>query len=492
MPEKLRVSIDQLIEGVQVVAFDWTYLYLNETAVRHSRRPASDLLGRTLMECYPGIEQTPLFEALARVMHTRRAERLLNEFTYADNERRWFDLRVDAVPEGICILSLDITEHREAELRLQQAQKMEAIGQLAGGVAHDFNNMLTAILGYAELIGEQIGPDKPIGRDLREIVYAGERAAALTRQLLAFSRKQHLTPIPMSLNDVATGIVPMLRRVIGEQIRIRTSFHPDTPTVLADPVQIEQVVLNLAVNARDAMPDGGTLTIATEPATVDNSYAAEHVDLSPGRYAVLIVSDTGVGMTPAVRARIFEPFFTTKDRGKGTGMGLAAVHGIVKQLGGSIWIYSEPGRGAVFKIFLGVTDLPIPSVAERAKEGVPVGRERVLLVEDEPNIRLFAQMVLSRHGYRVIEADSAEAALAWAQDPDATIDAVVSDVGLPGLDGFQLAERLRRRYANLVVLFVSGYADPAGIPTDADLLEKPFTAHALLSRLRNALDRARH
>jgi two-component system cell cycle sensor histidine kinase/response regulator CckA len=235
------------------------------------------------------------------------------------------------------------------------------------------------------------------------------------------------------------------------------------------------------------MLDGGTLTIATEPAVVDEAYAAGHLDVTPGDYALLTVSDTGVGMTAAVRARLFEPFFTTKERGHGTGLGLAAVHGIVKQLGGSVWVYSEPGHGSVFKIYLPKTDVPIATAATRAHEPAAVGHERILLVEDEPTVRSFAQMVLSRHGYRVTEVASAEAALAWASDPEAAIDLVVTDVRLSGLDGFQLADRLRRQQQDVRVLFMSGYSDPIGIPPGADLLEKPFTAYALLSRVRNAL-----
>ncbi|HEY6892584.1 MAG TPA: PAS domain-containing protein, partial [Rhodanobacteraceae bacterium] len=313
----LRVSIDHLLEGVQVIGFDWTYLYLNDTAARHGRRSVGELLGRTMMECYPPIEQTALFVALQRVMRTRRPERMLNEFTYDQGDSRWFELRIEPVPDGICVLSLDITERQMAELQLQQAQKMEAIGHLAGGIAHDFNNMLTAILGYAELMSEQIGPDKPIGRDLQEIVFAAERAAALTRQLLAFSRKQHVNPRPMALNDIVKGIEPMLRRLLGENIAIRTLLDPATHSVLADPIQIEQVVLNLAVNARDAMPSGGALTIATRNAAFDAGAAREHGDIVAGEYAQLTVTDTGIGMTPDVRKRIFEPFFTTKDRGHG-------------------------------------------------------------------------------------------------------------------------------------------------------------------------------
>jgi two-component system, cell cycle sensor histidine kinase and response regulator CckA len=486
----LRISIDNLLEGVQIIGSDWTYLYLNATAAQHANRPAGELVGRTMMACYPGIERTAMFATLARVMSGREAERAVNEFTYPDGTKRWFELLVQPVPDGICVLSLDITERHVAELRLLQAQKMEAIGQLAGGVAHDFNNILTAILGYAQLITEQIGPDKPIGRDMAQIVTAAERASALTRQLLAFSRKSAMRPSAVSLNAIVEGVEPMLRRLIGENIGVRLTLDRAAPTVVADAVHLEQVLLNLAVNARDAMPNGGALSIATDAVTLDATYVAGHPESVTGEFALLTVSDTGVGMTPDVRARMFEPFFTTKPRGRGTGLGLAAVQGIVKQLRGSVWVYSEPGRGTVFKIYLPRTDEAAaePATARR-RTALEVGTETVLLVEDEPAVRAFARLVLERHGYRVREAASGEAALAALNDPAAAIDLVVTDVVLPGMDGVQLARAVRREHDDLKVLFMSGYAEPLGgtLPADAELLEKPFTAAALLTRVRSLL-----
>jgi two-component system, cell cycle sensor histidine kinase and response regulator CckA len=394
-------------------------------------------------------------------------------------------------------------EMREAELRrqragaqrvleeqLRQAQKMEAIGLLAGGVAHDFNNMLTAILGYAGLLTEQIGPDKPIGRDLQEIVVAAERASALTRQLLAFSRKQAINPIPLSLNAVVEELEPMLRRLITANITIRTVLRPETHAILADATQLEQVLMNLVVNARDAMPDGGTLTIETANAVLTADDLATHHGCAEGVYAVLSVSDTGIGMTREVQARVFEPFFTTKERGRGTGLGLAAVQGIAQQLRGGVWIYSEPGHGAVFKIYLPQTDLQPAAVVERRRSGAPVGHEAILLVEDEIGVRSFTRTVLRRYGYRVVEADSSEAALAHAAGSDDLVDLLLTDVMLSGMDGGQLARLLRRERPELPVLFMSGYADPAvkqALPPDARLLEKPFTAHTLLSRVRETL-----
>jgi len=381
-------------------------------------------------------------------------------------------------------------EHQALEEQLRHSQKMEAVGQLAGGVAHDFNNMLTAILGYAELLTEQIGPDKPIGQDLQQIVTAAQRATSLTRQLLAFSRKQTIKPVSLSLNGVVETLEPMLRRLISANVFIRTSLDPGTHAVLADKTQLEQVLMNLVVNARDAMPDGGTLTIETGNATLTKDDVASHPGADPGQYAVISVSDTGVGMARDVQQRIFEPFYTTKERGRGTGLGLAAVYGIVKQLRGNIWVESEPGHGTVFKIFLPENTAAPAAAAIRKRGSPPVGTETILLVEDEPGVRSFARTVLSRHGYHVLEAESSEQALAQLEGYNGALDLLLTDVMLTGIDGGQLARRLASRTPNLRIVFMSGYADPAveqALPHGCDLLEKPFTAHTLLSRVRDAL-----
>jgi two-component system, cell cycle sensor histidine kinase and response regulator CckA len=379
------------------------------------------------------------------------------------------------------------------EDRLRQAEKMEAIGQLAGGVAHDFNNMLTAILGYAELITQQIGPDKPIGKDLQEIVAAGQRAAALTRQLLAFSRKQSSHPVALSLNTVVESLEPMLRRLIDANVRIETSLDPDTHTVLADAIQLEQVLMNLAVNARDAMPTGGMLTIETGNSTLRHEDVRRYRGAVPGEYAVLRVSDTGVGMPPEVQAHIFEPFFTTKERGRGTGLGLAAVYGITKQLNGYIAVDSEIGRGTAFTIYLPRTNGTPNRRADSGRAAATVGTEVILLVEDELGVRSFAKTVLMRHGYRVMDEESSEAALARLERYSGALDLLVTDVMLAGADGGTLARHLRRSHPDLRVLFMSGYTDPKikrALP-DGSFLEKPFTAHGLLASVRDTLATAR-
>jgi two-component system cell cycle sensor histidine kinase/response regulator CckA len=396
-----------------------------------------------------------------------------------ERERREVELRRDRA-----------LERQILEEQLRHSQKMEAIGQLAGGVAHDFNNMLTAILGYAELLTEQIGPDKPIGHDLQEIVTAAQRATSLTRQLLAFSRKQTIKPVALSLNAVVETLEPMLRRLITANVSIRTSLDPDTYAVLADKTQLEQVLMNLVVNARDAMPEGGTLTIETGNAALSASDFALHPGAAPGDYAVVSVADTGVGMTREVQQRIFEPFYTTKERGRGTGLGLAAVYGIVQQLSGNIRVESEPGQGSNFKIYLPrTTAAPIASM-RRERVVAPVGRETILLVEDESGVRSFARTVLTRFGYRVLEAQSSEQALENLKGHDGVVDLLLTDIMLAGMDGAELARRLAPGRPNLRVIFMSGYAEPAleqALPNGCDLLEKPFTAQTLLSRVREAL-----
>jgi PAS domain S-box-containing protein len=386
----------------------------------------------------------------------------------------------------------DITQQHRLQEQLRQSQKMEAIGRLAGGVAHDFNNMLTAILGYAELLTEQIGPDKPIGRDLLEIKKAAERAAALTRQLLAFSKKQVLTMEPLDLTEIVRTIEPMLRRLLGERIAIRTELSSQLASVLADEAQLEHMLINLSVNARDAMPAGGTLTLATRSVALDAEYVRSHPGARVGAYVMVSVSDTGVGMTPDVQARIFEPFFTTKQQGRGTGLGLAVVYGTVKQIGGYIECESWPGFGTSFRIYLPISAEQARPRPRPAQADAPVGHETVLLVEDEGAVRAFAKIALQRFGYRVKDAESAECALAWLDEASNRIDLLLTDVVLPGMDGRELASCVKERRPDTRVLFMSGYSNRLGseegfLDPGLHLLEKPFTADALLKKTRELL-----
>jgi two-component system cell cycle sensor histidine kinase/response regulator CckA len=399
-------------------------------------------------------------------------------------------------PGGVLfeVIVEDITERHRLYEQLQQARKMEAIGQLAGGVAHDFNNMLTAILGYSELLTEQVGADKPIGRDLLEIKAAAERAAALTRQLLAFGRKQVLTLSTVNLTEVVRTVEPMLRRLLGERLTITTDLASDLVSVTADAAQLEHVLVNLAVNARDAMPGGGVVSFTTANVDLDEGYVATHPGATLGPCAMVRVGDTGVGMSAVVQKQIFEPFFTTKERGRGTGLGLAAVYGTVKQFGGYIEVDSEVGRGTTFTIYLQKSGPSVRRAPVVAAAAAPVGNETVLIVEDESGVRAFVKTALQRFGYRVIEADSGEAALSLLELYDGPVDLLLTDVGLPGIDGRELATTIARTRPDMRIVFMSGYAPslssrPGALDDGIDLLEKPFTALALLTKTRQSFER---
>ncbi|HEX7599636.1 MAG TPA: PAS domain S-box protein, partial [Polyangia bacterium] len=388
----------------------------------------------------------------------------------------------------------DITERKRLEEQFQASQKIEAIGRLAGGVAHDFNNLLTVILNYTEFAIEKVHKDDPIREALEEVKKAGARAAALTRQLLAFSRKQVLTPQLLDLNQLVANLEKMLRRLIGEDIHLQQRLASDLGTIKADPGQIEQVIMNLVVNARDAMPDGGKLTIETANVDLDNQYAERHVSVTAGPYVLLAISDTGCGMDAATQKRLFEPFFTTKPRGKGTGLGLSTVYGIVKQSGGNIWAYSEVGQGTSFKVYL-----PRLSSDERAADlkrtgGRPaVGSETILLVEDEAALRGVVERMLRAVGYQVVVAANGGEALLACQQHQGAIELLLTDVVMPKMSGRQLAEQLQRERPGLHVLYMSGYTDDAIVhhgvlDPGTSFIGKPFSAADLARKVRDTLD----
>jgi PAS domain S-box-containing protein len=382
----------------------------------------------------------------------------------------------------------------EAEAKFLQAQKMEAIGRLAGGVAHDFNNLLTAITGFAELALAHLGEQDPVRRDLEEIRKAGDRAARLTKQLLAFSRRQVLQPRVLDLNTVVADLSQMLRRVIGEDIELLTVAEPSLGRVKADSGQLEQMLMNLAVNARDAMPSGGKLTIETANVELAEPYARFHAAVKPGHYVMLAVSDTGAGMDAETQAQIFEPFFTTKTERGGTGLGLATVYGIVKQSGGNIWVYSELGKGTTFKIYLPRVDLPLASSASSGSDVASVqGTETILLAEDDALVRDLIREILPRHGYNVLAAPSAREAAQIAERHDGPIDLLITDVVMPEVNGRELARQIQASRPGIRVLYMSGYTDDAivqhgVVEPNAVLLEKPFTARALARKVRSVLN----
>jgi CheY-like chemotaxis protein len=382
---------------------------------------------------------------------------------------------------------------RETEEQLRQSQKMEAIGSLAGSIAHDFNNILSIVLGYAETALDELKADDPVRADVQQIATAGERARDLTRQLLAFSRQQVLEPKLLNLNEAFSAMMQMLRRLVGEDIEL--SFHPaaDLGAVRVDPSQIEQVLLNLVVNARDAMSGGGKLTVETSNVELDADYAEVHYGIQPGPYVLLAVSDTGVGMDSATRARIFEPFFTTKQKGKGTGLGLSTVFGIVKQSGGAIWVYSEPGHGTTFRVYLPRLAAAPSVLRQSAQPAVRTrGFETVLLVEDDAQVRALVSTALRKNGYRVLEAGNGTEALAVAEQHGGVIDVLLSDVVMPGMGGRQLWERLAPRRPKMKVLFMSGYTTDAIVhhgvqKAELAFIPKPVVPRTLLLKLRQVL-----
>jgi PAS domain S-box-containing protein len=405
----------------------------------------------------------------------------------------------DGLPVGVQGIARDVTERkrmeealRASEDQLRQSQKLEAIGQLAGGVAHDFNNLLTVIGGYSSILLGKLPPESPYRGSIEEIKKAGDRASSLTRQLLAFSRKQILQPKVLDLNLVVSDLEKMVRRLIGEDIDLLTVTYPVLGKVKADPGQIEQVLLNLIVNARDAMPKGGKLTIETRNVVISEDYAQRHATAA-GRYVMLGVSDTGCGIDPEVKPRVFEPFFTTKGSGKGTGLGLATVYGIVRQSGGNIWVYSEVDRGTTFKIYLPRVDEALESPEATISRTVPQGTETVLLVEDEEQVRAILKNILEDHGYCVLSASNGEEALAISQDLAREIELMITDVVMPQMSGRELAERVLELRPTLPVLFMSGYTDDAIVrhgllDEKLNFIQKPFDSAGVARKVRELLD----
>ncbi|HVE83054.1 MAG TPA: ATP-binding protein [Myxococcales bacterium] len=388
----------------------------------------------------------------------------------------------------------NITEHRELEVQLRQSQKMEAVGQLAGGVAHDFNNLITVMLNFGRFVQEDLGTGHPSAQDLEEVLRAAERAAALTRQLLALSRRHVYQPQVLDLNEVVIGMEKMLRRLIGEDVDLATIIGANAPHVFADRGSLEQVLLNLVVNGRDAMPEGGKLTVETADARLEAS-SRGLLGAPPGRYVMLAVTDTGVGMGPETQAHIFEPFFTTKSQGRGTGLGLSTVHGIVKQAGGDVQVYSAPGRGTTFKVYFPCADARAAEEGPGSSAGAPTGSEVLLVAEDEQAVRAAIVRALTGGGYTVVEAATPQEALEASRARGGTdIHLLVTDVVMPQMSGAALAEALLKERPDLGVLYLSGYTGGALVhqglfQSGAAYLQKPFTAEALLQAVRAALDR---
>jgi PAS domain S-box-containing protein len=486
--ERYRTLLDNAHDAIAILTPDGVVCEMNQRWSAILGRPREDMMGLHLRDVVPVRDDDE--QELAPTAEILRPDGTVALIAFSSTE-------IDIAGERLVFtVGRDVTEQRKLEHQLRQAQKLEAIGHLAGGVAHDFNNVLTAILGFAELLTEELPPDSPGRADLFEIKRAGERAAGLTRQLLAFSRRQILQPVVLDVNQRIRDLQLLLRRVISEDIDFHVTLAAALGQVRMDPTQFEQILVNLVVNAGDAMPRGGALTIETRNATLDDHYQQHHFPVRPGAYVLVAVSDTGIGMDQATRERIFEPFFTTKEVGKGTGLGLATVHGIVKQSGGDIWVYSEPRLGTTFKIYLPQVVQPAQAAAERAAATeLARGTETVLLVEDDQAVRRLARVTLERAGYTVLQAGNPKEAMRVAAESGAGLDLLLSDVVMPESDGPLLFDRLTPLHPMLRVLYISGYADEAivrhGILVDGTpFMQKPFTPHGLARKVREVLDGA--
>jgi PAS domain S-box-containing protein len=496
--ERFRSLIENAQDIITVIDPQGVFLFQSPASRRLLGRSPEEFVGRNAFEFVHPEDAAGVQEALRRVVESPDLpQTALFRFRHADGSWRMLEgigrLLTGEDPPQLVVNSRDVTDRRALEDQLRLAQKMEAIGALAGGIAHDFNNVLTAIIGYGTLLASRLASDPSGSEEIDEILRASERAAGLTRQLLAFSRRQVLEPVVLSVNDLIADFEKLLKRLIREDVELVTRLDSSVGNVRADPGQLEQVVMNLVVNGRDAMPGGGRLTIETANVDLDEAYAQRHASVRPGRYIMVAVSDTGTGMDAETQARIFEPFFTTKEKGEGTGLGLSTVYGIVKQSGGNIWVYSEPGKGTTFKVYF-------PRVDEIAAEGVPhsadslpgVGTETILLVEDELSIRALAKRVLEERGYRVLEAGSGKDALERIRGEEGQIHLLLTDLVMPDMGGTELASRLEDKHPTIRVLFMSGYTDD-GVVRNGLLgpgrafLQKPFTPTILARKVREIL-----
>jgi two-component system cell cycle sensor histidine kinase/response regulator CckA len=454
---------------------------------------------QSFIDLLPHDEVESVTAHIQRALQDHQPFEVDHRITRADGEVRmvhaWCRVVLDdsgRVAKVVCTAQ-DISDRKRLEEQLQQAQKMEAVGRLAGGIAHDFNNLLTVIVGCTEFAMEALGPAHSASRDIEQVQRASESAATLTRQLLAFSRRQILLPQVLDLNGVIERTKSFFMRLIGEDIELLTRFTENLSCVSADLGQIEQVIMNLVVNARDAMPNGGRLTIETANVELSSAYVATHPGATCGAHVMLAVSDTGTGMDETVRQHLFEPFYTTKERGKGTGLGLATIYGIVKQSGGFIWVSSEVGRGTTIQVYLPVATSKAQPLLPSEEADLAPGTETILLVEDQEDVRAVGREALRRNGYAVLEAADASAAVEAIRQHSGHIDLLLTDVVMPGLNGRELAELLRRDRPHLRVLYTSGYTDGAilhrgVLDEDVAFLQKPFTRRSLLLKVRQVLE----
>jgi PAS domain S-box-containing protein len=508
--ERYRTILENIEDGYYEVDLPGHFTFFNDSLCRMLGYSRDELIGMGNDRYTDQENRKKLFQAFNSVYRTGEPVKGFDwEVIRKDGRKVYGEVSVSLIrsstgePVGFRGIARDITERKRAEKemaalqeQLTQSQKMEAVGRLAGGIAHDFNNLLTVIKGYTQLSLLDLKENNPLWENIQEIQKATERATDLTRQLLAFSRRQILDPKVLDLNSLLRNTEKMLRRMIGEDIELVTLLSEDLGRVKIDPGQIEQVILNLAVNARDAMPSGGKLTIETANVQSDEGDALTHLGVIPGHYVRLSVSDTGVGMSQEVQEKAFDPFFTTKEKSKGTGLGLSTVHGIVTQSGGKIWVHSEPGHGTTFQIYFPTIEGELDTLNRKKEtDSSPRGSETVLLVEDEPSVRDLANRLLKQQGYRVLVAANGEEALRLAQDATGErIHLLLTDVVLPQMSGKELADQLKIFRPDLKVLYTSGYTDYAVVHhgvlnSGTHFLQKPFSLKTLSQKVREALDK---
>jgi two-component system cell cycle sensor histidine kinase/response regulator CckA len=495
---RLAAVVESSEDAIVSKDLDGTIRSWNPAAERIFGYSREEMIGEPIFRLIPEELHAEEHQLLARIRVGEHVAHYETTRIRKDGQRIQISLTLSPVWDwegrliGASAIKRDITAQQALERQFRHSQQMDAIGQLAGGVAHDFNNILTVISGYCGLLLTRTPAPDPRREDVIGIQEAADRAAALTQQLLAFGRKQIMQPMVLDLREVIEDTGRMLRRLLGEHIHLAITTGPLLSPVFADRGQLSQVLVNLAVNARDAMPEGGSLTIEAQDASLSEEYAETHLAVAPGTYVRLAVSDTGAGMTTEIQARMFEPFFTTKPAGKGTGLGLSTVHGIVKQFGGHIFVYSEPEHGTTIKIYMPRAEAIAAAAAPRKQVAAARGSETILVVEDDAGILSVIRRMLEERGYPVLLAATPQLALELAAGHEGPIHLLLTDVVMPEMSGRQLAERLLRDWPGLPVLFMSGYTDDAMVHQgrlnpDTELLQKPFTTDTLLRRIRRVL-----
>ncbi|HEX2915327.1 MAG TPA: ATP-binding protein [Chloroflexia bacterium] len=502
----LRAILDNASYVIYVKNREGQFMLVNRPFEALVNLSKNEIIGKTAHDIFPADMAELYFSSDLKVLESRTPLEIEEQVLLEDGPHLFLSYKfplLDATgePYAMCDMSADVTEKKRTEEALQrseeqfrQAQKMDAVGRLAGGVAHDFNNVLTAINGYCELLLETVPEEDEIHDDIGEIKRAAEQATMITRQLLILSRKEQLELKLVKLNDVVCEMFQMMKRLIGEDIEVLTSFESDLPSIYADSGRVQQVILNLVLNARDAMPNGGKLTIETNKVELEDDYTLDHLFVKPGHYVMLGVSDNGHGMDQETQSHIFEPFFTTKGQSKGTGLGLSTVYSIVKQFEGTIWVYSEPGVGTSFKIYLPVAQSEMEQPATSIRPSAAVhGTETVLVVEDEIIVLQLIQQVLKMYGYTVLEANTVEEAIRLSKQYSGQIDLLLSDMIMPRLSGPELREQVIKQRPAIKTLFMSGYTDLAIInqgliQETSAYIEKPFSPAALARKVRSILD----